>query len=91
MCLWRLRFFNPADLGEWLGEGICCARLLLLCDVLFPLVPSLVTDESEDVEPDPDKVDEETLVLIQPGGAVKKHQCYMLLYMHTHSNSHICA
>ena len=37
---------------------------MLLCDVLFPPVLSLVRDESEDV--DPDKVDEETLVLVQP-------------------------
>ena len=39
-------------------------RLLVLCDVLFPLVPSLVRDESEDV--DPDNVEEETLLLVQP-------------------------
>ena len=41
-------------------------RLLVLCDVLFPLVPSLVRDESEDV--DPDNVEEETLLLVQPAG-----------------------
>ena len=39
-------------------------RLLVLCDVLSPLVPSLVRDESEDV--DADNVEEETLLLVQP-------------------------